>query len=70
MSTVNVLTGIIGSLLCEQPPCLLGVSYLQLLTEELPQLVAMQQTRWSIHAGAPAHFTHDIRQFLGSHYPH
>jgi hypothetical protein len=42
--------------------------------EELPQLLedvqlAMQQTVWFMHDGAPAHFTCDIKQFLDFHCP-
>jgi hypothetical protein len=44
------------------------------LTGRLPQLLddvqlAMRQTMWFMHYGAPAHFTPDVKQFLDSHYP-
>jgi hypothetical protein len=71
MAKINVQMGITGNLLigpCELPPQLSGASYLHFLTEELPQLLAdvllaVQQTMWFMHDGAPAHFTCDIKYF-------
>jgi hypothetical protein len=67
--------GIIGDLLTapyKLLPRLSGASYLHFLTEELPQLLenvpmATGKTR-GMHDGAPAHFTHNIKQILNSHY--
>jgi hypothetical protein len=72
MFAINVWMGISGNFLIvpyELPPLLSGASYLHFLMEELPQLPTMQQIMWFMNAGAPAHFTLDIKTFLNSHHP-
>jgi hypothetical protein len=38
------------------------------LLDDVP--LTVQQIMWSMHDAAPVHSTHDIKQFLESHYPH
>jgi hypothetical protein len=65
---INVQVGMIGDLLgsYEPSPQHLRASYLQFMSEQLPQLLddvplAAWQTMWLLHGGAPVHSSHDVR---------
>jgi hypothetical protein len=68
---INVWAGIIGDFLLgpyELPPRLSGASYLQFISEQLPQLpddvsLATRQTMWVLHDGAPAHSSRDVMRY-------
>jgi hypothetical protein len=55
-------------------PQLSRPSYLQLLSEKLPQLLediplATWQTIWALHDGVPVRSSRDAMRYLDSHYP-
>jgi hypothetical protein len=74
--SINVWAGIICDILLgsyELPP---GLSRPLIYSFYLNKLqlwddikLSMPQTLWVLHNGAPAHSSHNVMQYLGSHYP-
>lgn len=76
--SLNVWCGLLGDNLVGPfflPPRLSGVSYLQFLQDNLPELlqdipIANRQGMWFMHDGAPAHYSHIVTDYLNTTYGH
>lgn len=74
---INVWAGIIDNFVIGPailPQSLNGANYLDHLRNVLPELIedlplALRQSMWFMHDGAPPHFTLDVRTHLNQNYP-